>query len=188
MHTTLIFIHAAAATVALAAGLAAFRRPVLVGAHAVGTVLMSATLAGALWVGRGRNAVVLDVVFLALLVLSLVMSYRSVRAWQHRPPDGEGTSAGYVAAVGFNCISLITGLLAIAALRTGWGPVALVATGVLPTLVGRVPLDRAVHARQRPPLLEARSETTVRVTGSSPPASRSCRAQCAPEDDSGAMS
>ena len=152
MHTILIAVHAAAATVALAAGLAAFRLPALAGAHAVGTTLMTITLAGALWVGRGRDTVVLDVVFVALLTLSVVMSYRSVRAWQHRPPNGEGTSAGYVAAVGFNCISLITGLLAIGALRTGWGPVAIIAAGVLPTLVGRVPLNRAVRARQQPPL------------------------------------
>ncbi|MCI3919415.1 hypothetical protein MO973_04120 [Paenibacillus sp. TRM 82003] len=154
MHAVLITIHATAATVALAAGLAAFRYPVLIGTHAVGTVLMSVTLAGVLWVGRGRNAVVLDVVFLALLVLSLVMSYRSVRAWQHRSAVSESTSAGYVAAVGFNCISLVTGLLAIAVLRTGWGPVAIIAAGVLPTLIGRIPLNRAVHARQRPPLLK----------------------------------
>ncbi|WP_432572940.1 hypothetical protein [Kineococcus sp. SYSU DK005] len=156
MHAILILVHAAAATVALAAGLAALRYPALVGVHAVGTVLMSATLAGALWVGRAGGTAVLDVVFSALLVLSLVMSWRSVRAWQHRPARGEGTSAGYVAAVGFNCISLVTGLLAVAALRTGWGPVAITAAGVLPALVGRVPLDRAVRARQRPTLLRGR--------------------------------
>ncbi|WP_432542589.1 hypothetical protein [Kineococcus sp. SYSU DK002] len=157
MHPTLIALHAASATVALVAGLAAFRRPACLGAHAVGTVLMSLTLAGALWVGRGGGTPVLDVVFPALLVLALVMSYRGVRAWQQRPPAGEGASAGCVAAVGFNCISLVTGLLAVAAVRTGWGPVAVVVAGVLPTLVGRVPLGRAVRARQRPPRVDART-------------------------------
>lgn len=149
MHTILIALHATAATAALAAGLGAFRFPVLVAVHMVGTVLMTVTLAGALWVGRGRNGVVLEVVFWGLLVLSVVVSYRSARAWRQRPTGSEGTSAGYVAAVGFNCISLVTGLLAIAALRTGWGPAAIVVAGVFPTLVGRVPLNRALRARQR---------------------------------------
>ncbi|PWJ47737.1 hypothetical protein SAMN06264364_13540 [Quadrisphaera granulorum] len=148
MHAVLITVHAVTATVALLAGVAAFRYPALVGVHAFATVAMTVTLGGALWVGWGSTPLSLDVVFVTLLALAAVMSYRSIRAWQIRPVRGQATTTAYVAAVGFTCISLTTGLLAIAALRTGWGPVAVVVAGVLPTVIGRIPLNRALREKQ----------------------------------------
>ena len=69
-------------------------------------------------------------------------------AWREQPERGRGTSARYVSAIGFNSISLVTGLVAIAVLRAGWGPIAIVVAAVLPTLIARIPLNRAVRARR----------------------------------------
>lgn len=148
MHALLITTHAVAAAVALLAGLVALRHPRAVGVHAVGTVLMTAALGAALWVGRAGDTSLPVPVSGALLVLAVVMSWRSARAWWVRPATGAATSAPFVAAVGFTCTSLTTGLLVVAAVRAEQGPVAVVTSALLPVLLGRVLLERAVRRRR----------------------------------------
>jgi hypothetical protein len=151
VHTTLVAVHAAAASVALLAGLAVPRVPRLVGVHAASTALMTAALAGALWVGRSVRAASTDAVLLALLVLGVVMTVRSACAWRDRPTAGGAVSAGVVASVGSTCTGLVTGLLAVGSLRTGGGPGVVVVAVLLPVTVGHLVVGRAVRARRRPP-------------------------------------
>ena len=152
MHALLIGIHAAAATLALIAAVAGFRFPRLASLHAGATLVMAGALGGALWVGRTTTAMPLELVFLALLGLAAYMSYRSLQAWHTRPRPGQRPGVAYLAALGFNTIGLTTGLLAIGALRLGWGVPAVVIASVAPTLIGRLPLNGILRrARQQSP-------------------------------------
>ncbi|MBL7255585.1 hypothetical protein [Paractinoplanes lichenicola] len=138
-HLTFVAAHAAAATVSLITAILAVRRPRFAGVHALSTIAMTLLLIPALWFGDASGMTL--IVFLGLLVLAAVMSVRAVRAWRLRA--GEAC----VAALGFNAISLVTGLVAVSVFRLDLPPPLLipVAAGaiVLPAVIGRRLVARA---------------------------------------------
>ena len=143
MHTIWIIAHAATATIALVCAVLALKAPRLVAAHAAFTIAMAATLVPALWLGRTDNPLALSLVFLGLLGLAVVMSYRGWRAWRVRPRPGQPLGPQYIAAVGFNVIGLVTGFVTVSVLRLGWGTIAVVVAAVTIPAAGHYLLDRA---------------------------------------------
>lgn len=146
-HGAFVAAHAAAAAAALICGLCAFRVPRFAGPHAITTVAMAVLLVPALWFGDAEGVTL--VVFLGLLALAAVMSVRAVHAWRRRPGTDERPGGTYLAALGFNAISLVTGLVAVSVFRLDWSPPALIPTAVaaivLPTVAGRLLLAREVR-------------------------------------------
>ena len=145
-HDLFIAVHAVAATVALVSALLARRSAAVAGLHATPDVLMAVSLAPSLGLGRGTTPMPLSVVFLALLVLSVVMSYRAVRAWRARPARGSTPDRPYVAALGFNVIGLVTGLVTVGVLRLGWGGLAVTTAAVGIPVLGHLLLRRVEDA------------------------------------------
>ncbi|GAB2587156.1 hypothetical protein Aab01nite_50560 [Paractinoplanes abujensis] len=141
-HLAFVTAHALAAAVALVSALLAVRRPRFAGIHAVSTIAMTVFLIPAVWLGDASGMTL--IVFLGLLVLAAVMSFRAVTA---RRLGGGGA---YVEALGFNAISLVTGLVAVSVFRLGWGLPLLIPVAVgaiaLPALIGRRLITRAKAA------------------------------------------
>lgn len=145
-HDLFIAVHAAAATVALVSAVLALRNAAFAALHAVSVALMAVSLGPSLWLGRGTTPVPLSVVFLGLLILSVVMSYRAVRAWRARPARGSTPARPYVAALGFNVIGLVTGLVTVGVLRLGWGGLAVTTAAVGIPVLGHLLLRRVEEA------------------------------------------
>lgn len=147
IHAVLIGIHATAAVLALAATVAAFRFPAVVAAHLVGVLVMTVALAGAELVGFASYPGVLKVVFPGLLVLAVFMCTRAHAAWRARPGGPGEDRVAYIDALGFTTISLVVGFLAITAVRMELGALAVATAVVVPILVGRIMVARALRAR-----------------------------------------
>lgn len=105
-------------------------------------IMMATALVPSLWLSRAANPVPLQVVFSGLLILSVVMGYRGIRAWQLRPEPGHRLPERYLAAVGFNLIGLLTGLLTVTVLRLGWGGIAVSPVAIGIPLAGHQLLNR----------------------------------------------
>lgn len=104
IRLVLLIVHAAAGTVALAAGAL-----VLLGrggglVHVAALALMTLTLGPSLVLGWDGFPGVTRAIFVGLTVLAAVMTVLGVRALRHRAPGV--VSVGQVDLVGFNVISL----------------------------------------------------------------------------------
>jgi len=158
-HTFFISVHTVAATVALLSAILALlsailalRAAPLVAVHMFSTVVMALSLAPSLWLSRTTNPAPLQLIFLGLLVLSVVMAYRSAEAWRLRPRrTRQRPGHRYVAAVGFNVIGLVTGFVTVGVVRLGWGAIAVTVAAVGIPLVGHQLLGRAVQAARADP-------------------------------------
>ena len=141
-HDLFIAVHAVAATVALVSALLALRSSTFAVLHTMSVALMAVSLLPSLWLSRGTTPAPLYAVFLGLLVLSAVMSYRAVQAWRARARRGSTPTRAYVAALGFNVIGLVTGLVTVGVLRLGWGGLAVTAAAVAVPVLGHLLIRR----------------------------------------------
>jgi hypothetical protein len=80
-HLAFVAAHAVAASVALLAGLAALRRPRLIGLHAASTLATTGLLAGALWLGDRANLVIAAAVAPTVVGQLLVRTARRSGTW-----------------------------------------------------------------------------------------------------------
>ncbi|MBB3053050.1 hypothetical protein FHS23_004093 [Prauserella isguenensis] len=136
-HTVVILIHATAAVAALGLGIAALRFPPLLRAHTASIVIMAAALPIAIALRWAERAPAATVIFAALAVLGVVMIVRAVLAERSARL---GRSRAVLSHIGFNLIALVTGFLILPAMRSGLGPVAVVATAVLVPIAGSTAL------------------------------------------------
>jgi membrane-bound metal-dependent hydrolase YbcI (DUF457 family) len=146
-HTFFIIVHTVAATVALLSAIVALRTARVVTVHTISTTVMAVSLAPSLWLSRTTTPAPLQLIFLGLLLLSVMMTYRSVQAWRLRPRrPRQRPGHRYVAAVGFNLIGLVTGFVTVGVVRLGWGAVGVTLAAVAIPVVGHQLLGRAVQA------------------------------------------
>jgi hypothetical protein len=131
-HTVFVGLHAAAGTLALAAGAVALPAGRFFGVYRWSLIAMAAFLVPSLAVGWSGFDTVARVVFTGLLVLAVVMVVQGERAARIRPDRRSGPTAAYLDRVGFTLVALTDGFAVVAVLRAGapgW-LVALVAVGV----------------------------------------------------------
>ncbi len=119
MDTFFVWVHAAAATVAFAAGLAALPGGRLVRVHLAAVVLMAAALVPAVLVDWGTTPAGARGAFTALSVLALVVVARAALAVRGRPRITGGPTASYLGHVGFVLIALADGFAVVASIRAG---------------------------------------------------------------------
>jgi hypothetical protein len=119
------------------------------------------SLAPSLWVSRLTTPGTLQLIFLGLLALSAVMGLRAWQAWGLRSRAGHPMNDRYLAAVGFNLIGLVTGLVTVGVLRLGAGGLGVTLVGVATPLLGHQLLHRyraaATDVRSRRPGRRERS-------------------------------
>jgi hypothetical protein len=138
VDTFFVSVHAVAATVAFAAGLAALRDGRLVRLHLAAVVLMAAALVPAVLVDWATTPVGARVAFAALSVLALVMVVRATLAVRGRPQVTGGPTAGYLAHVGFGLIALADGFAVVASIRAGLPGYAIAALALGVVAAGHV--------------------------------------------------
>ena len=140
MNTFFVSVHAVAATVAFAAGLAAVPAGRLVRLHLVAVALMAGALLPAVLVDWARTPAGARAAFGALGVLATVVVLRAALAVRGRPQLTGGPTAGYLGHLGFTLIALADGFVVVAAIRAALpgAAVALLALGVV--VVGHVGL------------------------------------------------
>lgn len=154
MNTFFVSVHAVAATVAFAAGLAALPAGRLVRVHLAAVVLMAGALLPAVLVDWATTPAGARAAFAALAVLAVVVVVRAFLAVRGRPQLTGGPTVSYLGHLGFSLIALADGFVVVAALRAGLpGPaVAGLAVGVV--VVGHVGLGvlqrRLVGGRPAP--------------------------------------
>jgi hypothetical protein len=142
-HDTLIAVHAAAGTIALASGVAVVARRALFELYFWSLVVMAAALVAAVVVGwpvrpPGANGVFSALTVLAAAMVGCALRARGLRRASPRDPR----SGRFLDLVGFTLISLFDGFVIVAVLTRG-GPVWLaVLGGVLGVVVGRASLHR----------------------------------------------
>ncbi len=144
-HTSLVAVHAASATLALALGLVAISRGRLFPGYLASLAAMELSLLGAVVVGWQRSPPVANLVFTGLLVLGAVMWWRGGLAWRLLR-SGERPSPACVSHVGFTLVSLVDAFVVVSVLRAGAPIPIVVAAGVAIGVGGHVVLT-AVPAR-----------------------------------------
>lgn len=146
LHDVLIAVHAAAGTLALAAGVAVVGWRRGFDAYFWSLMVMAASLVGAVAAGWANEQPATNLVFSGLIVLAAFMVLRAVQArgmWRTAP---RRPSARFLDAVGCTLISLFDGFVIVAVLTRG-GPVWLaVAAGVLGVVAGRAAMHRVQSA------------------------------------------
>lgn len=150
-HTIFIAAHAAAATVALLAGLLALARGALFRTYLWSLVAMEVFLVLALaaeWAGVGVAA---QALFAALAALGLYIVWRADQARRTQPKGYEGPSASYIAHVGFTLVALLDEALRAVDHRDP-APLKALRLQETPNPHGLIPVAPAnrVHALERP--------------------------------------
>ena len=138
MNTVFVSLHAVAATIAFAAGLAALPAGRLVRVHLAAVVVMAAALVPAVLVDWGTTPAGARAAFAALSVLAGVVVVRAVLAVRGRPQVTGAPSAAYLGHVGFGLIALADGFAVVAALRAGLPGVAVAALALAVVVAGHV--------------------------------------------------
>lgn len=150
-HTVFIVLHAAAATVALTAGLVALPAGRLFRLYRWALVGLVVFLVPALTIDWTESGVPTKLIRAALLVLAAVMIYRASVAGRMLPATTGGPSRAYLDHVSFGVISLSVAFAITAVLRVGSPGWLAAATGVGVTAIGYVSLGaakaRLIHAR-----------------------------------------
>lgn len=150
-HTVFIVLHAAAATVALLAGLVAMPAGRLFGLYRLALAGLVVFLVPALVIDWTEFDVPDKIIFSALLVLSAVMFYRAILAGRMLPATTRGPSGAYLDHVGFGLISLSVAFAVMAVLRGGAPGWLVAVSGVGVAAVGYFALGaakaRLVHLR-----------------------------------------
>lgn len=86
-------------------------------------------------------------VFVGLLILAAYMSYRGMRAWPIVHREGSPPSVRCLESVGFNCVGLSTGFVAVSVTHLVPNPFVIVAASVLTIILSRLPLNRVLASR-----------------------------------------
>jgi hypothetical protein len=149
-HDMLVAAHAAAGTIALAAGGVALRRGRLFDVYLGALVGMGVFLVLALALSWTATDPAARVLFTALAGLAAVMVWRAALARRERPTAGAGPSDTYVGHVGFTLVGLSDGFAVVAVLNAGAPIWLVVGTGVGVALVGHLALGRARATLARP--------------------------------------
>jgi hypothetical protein len=140
-NTVFVTVHASAAVVAFAVGLASLRSGRFLTAYRVALWVMAGALVPAVLVDWAETDVAARVAFTGLLGLAGAMVVRAELAARcqkaGRPP------AAYVEHVGFTLISLAVGFAVVGGIRLGAPGWLVAATGVGIVLIGRRAVDRA---------------------------------------------
>ena len=140
MNTVFVSLHALAATLAFAAGLAALPAGRFVRLHLAGVVVMAAALVPAVLVDWTATPAGARIAFSVLSVLALVMVARGVLAVRGRPQVTGGPTVGYLGHVGFALIALADGFAVVSSIRAGLPGYAVAALALGVVAVGHVAL------------------------------------------------
>ena len=142
MNTFFVSVHALAATVAFATGLAALPAGRWVRLHLAAVVLMAAALVPAVLVDWATTPVGARVAFGALSFLALLMVARAALAARGRPQVVGGPTAAYLGHVGFALVALADGFAVVTAIRAGLPGYAVAALALGVVAAGHVGLSR----------------------------------------------
>ena len=152
MNTFFVSVHAVAATVAFAAGLAALPAGRLVRLHLAAVALMAVALLPSVLVDWATTPAGARVAFAVLAVLAVVVVVRAGLAVRGRPQLTGGPTATYLGHLGFTLIALADGFVVVAALRAGLPGAAVAALAIGVVVAGHVALGvlqrRAVRTRR----------------------------------------
>ena len=154
-HALFVSVHAAAATVALIAGLLALHTGRGFGLHRASVLVMAAALGPSMAFGWGGFGTAERVAFSALAALACFMVVQAVRAGRIRQAEAAAgrvvrstprglpaVGTGFVQTLGFNVVALVVAGTVVPVLRIGAGTIGVVASVAVSVAVGHVLLER----------------------------------------------
>ena len=151
-----VAVHATAATVAFAAGMAAAARGRFLGLYRAAVLLMAAALVPAVLVDWAVTDPLARGVFLGLVLLAGIVVVRAELAVRGRPARAGGPTEAYLRHLGFTLVALTDGFAVVAAVRAGAPTWSVVVLALSVVLVGHATVGVAVRRMAAVPSAGAR--------------------------------
>ncbi|RZU32434.1 hypothetical protein [Blastococcus saxobsidens] len=145
LNSFFVTVHATAATVAFAAGIASVARGRFLAVYRAAVLLMAAALVPAVLVDWSVTDPVARGVFGGLVLLAGAVVVRAELAVRGRPARPGGPSEAYLRHLGFTLVALADGFLVVAVIRGGAPPWLVVVTAVSVVVAGHAAVGVAVR-------------------------------------------